>query len=256
MGKRTSYPAGTFSWVDLGATDGAAAGTFYAGVFGWELEETDTGGGPAYTVCQVDGDAVCGLYELPEEMRGAGVSPNWTSYVTVDDADAVVARAREVGGDVVEEAFDVLDFGRTAVLKDQQGAAFAVWQPGTRIGAERVNDVGCLCMNELSTTDLQAARSFYEHLFGWRTEISDAGGPSMVFNGGNVNAAMFSAPDGTPAYWRACFTVESTEDAVKRVRELGGEPLTEPLDIGHGSIAMLRDPEGCVFTVFAGETHP
>ena len=111
-------------------------------------------------------------------------------------------------------------------------------------------------MNELSTTDLEAARSFYERLFGWTTEISEAGGPSMVLNDGNVNAAMFSVPDGTPSYWRACFTVGSTEDAVARVRELGGQPLGEPLDIGHGSIAMLRDPQSCVFTVFAGETHP
>ncbi len=48
------------------------------------------------------------------------------------------------------------DAGRVAVLKDPQGAVFAVWQPRTRIGAERVNDVGCLCMNELATTDVRS----------------------------------------------------------------------------------------------------
>jgi len=50
LGKRTSYPPGTFSWVDLGTTDVAAARTFYSGVFGWELDETDAGGGAAATL--------------------------------------------------------------------------------------------------------------------------------------------------------------------------------------------------------------
>mgnify|MGYP006171522703 CR=1 FL=1 len=39
MGKRTSYAPGTFSWVDLGTTDAAAAKAFYSGMFGWEMED-------------------------------------------------------------------------------------------------------------------------------------------------------------------------------------------------------------------------
>lgn len=145
-----------------------------------------------------------------------------------------------------------------AVLMDPQGAVLALWQPGTRIGAERVNDVGCLCMNELATTDIEAARSFYGRLFGWTTEPSDDApdGPTMVFNGGNINAAIVAAPEGTPPHWRPCFTVESTEEAVERVRELGGHQLSEPLDVGHGTIAMARDPQGALFTMFAGEVDP
>jgi predicted enzyme related to lactoylglutathione lyase len=149
----------------------------------------------------------------------------------------------------------VLDVGRMAVLEDPQGAVFAVWQPRTRIGAERVNDVGCLCMNELATTDMNAAGSFYGRLFGWTTEISDHApeGPAMVFNVGHINGSFFAAPEGTAPHWRPCFTVESTDKAVERVRELGGQQLGEPPDIGHGSIAMVRDPQGALFTMFAGE---
>jgi uncharacterized protein len=258
MGKRTTYSPGTFSWVDLATIDTAAAKSFYSGVFGWDFEDTAAGGSTIYTICRLDGDAVCGLYEMPERMRAAKLAPNWMSYVTVQDGEAAAARAKELGGDVVEHAFDVLDLGRMAVLEDPQGASFAVWQPRTRIGAERVNDVGCLCMNELVTTDVQGARSFYDGLFGWTTEVSDGvpDGPAMVLNRGNINAAVFVAPEGVPAHWRACFTVESTEKALERVRDLGGRQLLEPVDIGHGSIAMAGDPQGAVFTIFAGETHP
>ncbi len=254
MGGRTSYAPGTFSWVDLATTDAVAAKAFSSGLFGWELQ--DAGGGGVSTTCSLDGDAVCGLFETAQGPQAAGGSASWTSYVTVEDADAAAARAGEVGGEVLIDAFDVLDAGRTAMLRDPQGAAFAVWQPGARVGTERVDDVGCLRMNELATSDVGTSTSFYERLFGWTTEVSDTApeGPWMILNRGSINGAVFPAPPGTPSSWRPCFTVGSTEQAVERVRELGGQLLVEPVDIGHGSIAVVRDPLGAVLTVFAGET--
>jgi predicted enzyme related to lactoylglutathione lyase len=177
MGRRTSYTPGTFSWVDLATADAGAAKSFYTRLFGWKIEDTDAGDGDGdvYTICRLNGDAVCGLFGMSADMRAVGVAPNWTSYVTVADVDAAAARATRLGGDVINDVFDVQDVGRMAVLKDPQGAVLALWQPGTRIGAERGNDVGCLCMNELVTTDIDAARSFYEGLFGWTTEAWDTG---------------------------------------------------------------------------------
>jgi hypothetical protein len=201
---------------------------------------------------------VCGLYERSEDAHVTGAPPTWLSYVSVDDAEAVVVRAEELGGRLVDDVVDVIDAGRMAVLADPQGAVFALWQPHARTGAQRVNDVGCLCMNELVTTDMEASRVFYDRLFGWALEVSGGApdGPYMVLNRGHINAAFFPAPDGTSAHWRTCFTVASTQEAVDRVRELGGQQLLAPVDIGHGSIAMVRDPQGVIFTMFAGETDP
>jgi predicted enzyme related to lactoylglutathione lyase len=216
--------------------------------------------GTAYTTCSIDGDAVCGLYEMSDEVRATGVPPSWTSYVTVADADAATARTIDLGGGSINDAFDVMELGRMAVLRDPQGAVFAVWQPHTRIGAERVNDVGCLCMNELATTDLPSARSFYEEVFGWRTESIDTGpdGPPtvFVFNGERLNASFGAVEGGTPPHWRPYFSVGSTDTAMQRVRELGGEELLPPSPHPHGSIAIARDPQGAVFALYAGETDP
>ena len=55
-------------------------------------------------------------------------------------------------------------------------------------------------------------------------------------------------------YWLAYFTVSSCGGALTRVRELGGEVLAGPLDIGAGRIAVVRDPQGAVFALFEGET--
>ena len=260
MGKRTSYRPGTFSWVDLATTDPAAAKSFYSSLFGWDLEDNAAGDGTVYTLCHVDGDAVCGLFGMSEDIRAAGVPPHWTSYVTVTEADDATARARELGGDVGRDPFDVMDLGRMAVLKDPQGAVFAVWQPGTRLGAERVNDIGCLCMNELATSDLEGAASFYSGLFGWTMEVADTGpgGPPLVsaINDGRLNASVSLAEGGASPHWRPYFTVESTETTMERVGELGGREVLAPLEIGHGSIALALDPQGALLGLFAGEVDP
>jgi len=258
MGPRTEYAPGTFSWVDLATTDVAAAKAFYTDLFGWTTED-DPGGTP-YTLCRV-GDAIaCGIAAQPDDARAAGAPPTWTSYVTVEDADAAVARASSLGGSTVADAFDVADYGRVAVFADPQGAEFAVWQPGTRIGAERVNDIGCLCMNELTTDDIAAARTFYEGLFGWTSEQVDTGpdGPEMVAvtNGKTLNASISRTEGDEPPHWRPYFTVESTASALERVQDLGGRTVLGPVPIPDGSIAIALDPQGAELAFFEGPVDP
>jgi predicted enzyme related to lactoylglutathione lyase len=253
MGMRTSYPPGTFSWVDLATTDVAGARTFYTTVFGWV---GDAEAGPS--MLRLEGSLVAAIFPLSDESRAAGASPSWTSYVTVTDADAAAARAVELGGAVVRDAFDIMDVGRVALVADPQGAVVALWQAGTHFGAARVNDVGCLTMNELVTSDLDAARTFYEQLFGWTTDLADTGpdGPTLVsvLNDGSLNAYMSVEPG--PPHWRAYFTVESTVATIAQLEALGGSVLAGPIPIPDGSIAVVRDPQGGEFALFEGPTDP
>jgi predicted enzyme related to lactoylglutathione lyase len=261
MGTRTSYPPGTFSWVDLATTDVAAAKKFYSGLFGWQTDDDERSNGAVSTTCRIDGDAVCGLRQGSDEMRAGGAPSTWTSYVTVVDADAGAARAKELGGSVASAAVDVSDLGRMAIVRDPRGASLALWQPGARFGAERVNDVGCLVMNELATPDPDAVRPFYEDLFGWATERIDTGpqGPPTVFAyvDGRLNASFAPPAEGAVApHWRPYFTVESTEDAITRVRDLGGRELLGSTPNSDGSIAIGQDPQGAVFAFYTGDADP
>ena len=79
---------------------------------------------------RLDGDEVCALTELGLERRQQGIAPHCSSYVSVEDANVTVARARELGATVHGDAFDVFDAGRMAVIQDPAGAVFAIWQPG------------------------------------------------------------------------------------------------------------------------------
>ncbi len=98
MGKRGRYEPGTFCWADLVTTDPAGAKAFYGGLFGWEADDMPAGDSATYTMLRLDGDYVGGLYEMEPERRELGIPPHWFSYVSVESADEVAARAGELGG--------------------------------------------------------------------------------------------------------------------------------------------------------------
>jgi predicted enzyme related to lactoylglutathione lyase len=260
VGKRESYRPGTFCWVELATTDPEGAKAFYGRLFGWEAYDTPIPDGGTYTRLLVDGDDACALYEMDADRRAAGVPPHWFSHVSVESADATAQRARELGGKVHGEAFDVMEFGRMAVIEDPEGALFAAWEPRTHIGAARVNDPGCLTWNDLQTRDAAGAIGFYGALFGWETEVlGDAESPDYVVlrNAGHPNGGimpMGEAHGDAPPHWLPYFTVSSADRAAEQARRLGGRVLLEPTDVGNGRISVLADPQGAPFAVFEGET--
>jgi uncharacterized protein len=251
MGTRTSYPPGTFSWADLGTTDPDAAKAFYGALLGWEADDMPAGDGVTYTMARVGDEYVAGLYRLEQQER----PPAWLSYVTVEDADASAARARELGGTAMDP-FDVLDSGRMAVVQDPQGAHFAVWQPEEHIGAGRVNDPGCMTWNDLATPDVPGAARFYSELFGWRVEeIAESGGQYWtVYNGERANGGMRPLEPGAPVpYWTVFFTVADLDATLAEAARRGGRALTEPMSVGPGRFVALMDPQGAVFSVYEGD---
>lgn len=263
MGTRTSYEAGTFSWVELATTDAHDAKRFYGGLFGWNFEDEDRLGGDV-SMARLDGQAVAGITELSSSMGSRGVPPGWVSYVTVANADESAVRAGELGGTVPVEPFDVGSAARVAVVADATGAAIGLWEARNSIGAERVNGLGCLTSNELATDDVEAASKFYRELFGWSIEEVDTGGGPRYWlihgegalegrNGGMRE--LGAAAGGMPPNWVPYFTTESVGKALARADQLGGATLMPATQIPAGIIAAVRDPQGAVFSVFEGDVN-
>jgi predicted enzyme related to lactoylglutathione lyase len=243
VGARHAYQAGTFCWIDLVTTDAGAARRFYADLLGWEFPARE-----GYAHWSVGGRDVAGVYELE------AVAPRWTSYVAVLDADATAARAAELGGTLVEPPRDVGDEGRRAVVADPVGAAVALWQAGTHPGAQLVNDVGCWCSNQLQAPDPGAAVEFYRELLGWQIDEEPGSVPPywQVRNAGRDNGGMV-ADDGPPA-WVVYFHVADADATARATTAAGGVVLFPPTTVGIGRIAVLEDPQGAAFGVFAGPT--
>jgi uncharacterized protein len=256
MGTRTTFTPGTFSWTDLTTTDQEAAKQFYGSLFGWEADDQPVGDGAVYSMMKRDGENVAAISPQPPQQREAGVPPIWNSYITVDGADAALGRASELGAQIHAPAFDVFDVGRMGIVQDPQGAFFLVWEPKGHIGASLVNAPGALSWNELHAPDLDASAAFYGELFGWSFDEFPGDEPYRVIKNsdGHSNGGITTGlPPGTPPHWLVYFGAEDADASVARVGELGGSTLLAPMDLGPGlRIAVVQDPQGAVFALYAG----
>jgi uncharacterized protein len=259
MGERTHYEPGTFCWVGLATSDPPGAKAFYTSLFGWQAEDLPAGAAGRFTMLSRRGKDIAILYRQMPEARAAGAPPHWTSYISVDDADATAARADELGGAAVFRApFDVLDAGRVAAIRDPIGAIVSLWQPRSRVGATLVNDVGALCWNELATTDVERVESFFAELLGWEYE-TDERGYATIRNAGRRNGGIREQTEperGREPSWLPYFSVESADDAVRKAEPLGGRGLVPVSEISIGRFAVVADPQGAAFAVFEGATDP
>lgn len=213
-------------------------------------QENELGG---YRRAKKGGADVAGVMPLMQE----GQPTAWTTHVAVADADETVAAVRDAGGSVIAEPMDVMGMIRFAIVADPSGAAFGVTQPGTFAGAELVNEPGAFCWNELETRDPEGAKAFYGAVFGWGFEDHDMG-PMGIYTewklgedsiGGMMDMGNTQMPPEVPSHWLAYFAVESTDEALEKVRAGGGEVLFGPVDIPAGRFATVADPFGAAFDV-------
>ena len=250
MGERDRHEQGTFSWTDLATPDAEASKEFYGGLFGWEFEDSPIPDHGVYVMARIGIRAAAAMFETSERH------PAWASYVTVDDVDAATARARELGANVLAEPFDVMDAGRMSTIRDPTGAVFCPWQPRRAIGAEVVNGPGALSLNQLNTSNPEAAQSFYSDLFGWRFEqVADTETPYWgIYRGERLNGGMMPLPPGAPmpSHWLVYFGIGDVDSAAEQARSAGATLMVEPVDVPGGRILVAQDPQGAVFGAFAG----
>lgn len=123
IGAELANEPGAFSWNELNTRDLAASKSFYTAVFGWEANDMALEG-MAYTEWKLGENSVAGMLPMPD-MVPAEVPNHWLVYFGVDDTDAAVAKAGELGGTVIVPPTDIPP-GRFAVVADPDGAAFAV----------------------------------------------------------------------------------------------------------------------------------
>jgi predicted enzyme related to lactoylglutathione lyase len=258
VGERTEYAPGTFCWTDLTTTDQDAAKAFYGGLFGWEADDVPVGDEMVYSMQKLGGKDVAAISPQPQMQRDAGVPPAWNSYVSVEDADTVAEKAKELGATVHAPPFDVMESGRMAVIQDPQGAFFMPWQAKEHFGAALVNATGALVWNELATPDMEASQAFYGDLFGWAVEPFESSPmPYLsIQNADAGNGGIREVQEGEPPHWLVYFGVEDVEAGIAKVEELGGTKLAGPIDIEIAKFAVVQDPQGAVFAIYAGQLQP
>ena len=123
-----------------------------------------------------------------------------------------------------------------------------------------MNDPGAFSLNQLNTSDAEAAQHFYSELFGWRVEFTGTDEQDYwgLYNGELLNGGMMPLdPEaGAPPHWLVYFTSADLDASVERIGELGGQILLAPMSIGPGRIAVAQDAQGAVFALFEGRVDP
>jgi len=242
------HEPGEFCWAELHTSDGEAAKKFYADLFGWHSNEIPMGEGqPPYIIAEVGGRQAAGIYQNTE------VPPAWLAYVCVASADEMTAKAKDLGATPTSDPFDVFDLGRMCVIRDPEGAHFALWQPGKHVGTQVGGEQGAPTWVELQTRQRAAAVEFYTKLFGWKAKES----PEYVemHAGDRGVGGMMTMPEGVPAevppHWMIYFWVDDVDASVQKATAGGASTHVPPMDIPNvGRFAVLMDPQGASFALF------
>ena len=118
---------------------------------------------------------------------------------------------------------------------------------------------GAFSWSELTTTDPDAAASFYGELLGWRFETVETGGGRyrMVKLGERAVAGILGMAEGAPAMpaaWAGYVTVDNLEGCIARVEALGGEVVVAATEVpGIGRYARIADPQGATLNLITYE---
>ena len=246
MSIRTSpWPAGVPCWADLMVPDVQAAGAFYAAVLGWEVPAPDEEHG-GYVVAHRGGHAVAGIG--PDQP---GARTAWTLYLATDDADATTATAEQYGATVLSAPDDVGPLGRMALLTDPAGTRFGLWQGGTFIGAQLVNEPGGLVWEDLRSSDPAAAQAFYRAVFGYELEPLEMAGPDYsTFRLPEETSPLGGMGDlmgSDSPHWLVYFGSADADAALAAVEAHGGTVTTPAFDSPFGRMGGAQDPWGAQF---------
>jgi predicted enzyme related to lactoylglutathione lyase len=209
-----------------------------------------------YTMWMSGETPLGGVLQLPKQAADMGTPPSWLAYIEVPNADATIDQAVKLGAKVLAPAQTVDQVGRFAVLSDPQGAVFAVITNASPMPPETDPDVHEFCWHELSTSDLPAARRFYDELFGWDQvrdfDMGDKGVYHIFGRGRFTYGGMMKQPDDAPMppNWLHYIEVDSADAASERAVNAGGKVMLEPMEVPSGArICIMTDPQGAVFAV-------
>ena len=114
-----------------------------------------------------------------------------------------------------------------------------------------------LCQLFIEVRDLEAAKAFYEQVFGWQTAPADLREMVVIevpadcpFGIALVPKSPNSMANAPVNSLRAVFSVDQPEPVLKRCAEKGGQasgPIRYP---GYGQMWEIQDPDGIIWGLF------
>ena len=95
QGAQIMETPGSIWWIEVLSDDPSCARRFYTALFDWTTRETAFEPFAAYTVFERDSTQEGGILPIGKDW---GVTPHWNTIFAVEDCDATMNRACELGG--------------------------------------------------------------------------------------------------------------------------------------------------------------
>ena len=114
---------------------------------------------------------------------------------------------------------------------------------------------GTVTQWQVITPDPARHSAFYRDLFGWAMDDDNPMGYRAAAMGpGGFDGGFWPAPPAVPAFAQLFIDVDDVDQAVTRAAGLGAQVIMPAQTLPGGDrLAILRDPEGLSFGVFAKE---
>ena len=244
---------GRFVFHDLMSSDVGRSLKFYESLFPeWECQDIDLGSAGTYHAIRVDGLKCGGIVPVDPE---SGLTSQWVGYVEVADCDAATERAAADGGLVPVPTMDVPGIGKFAVVMDRQQAMLKALEPAGPTEHPSGPVSGQFCWNELLTTDVASARSFYQSVFGWSAieQFSEGKGEYTLMRAGDQDVAgimPMSSDAGHPPTWLTYLYANDIDERVALADSLGAQVVLPSQDIPDiCRFSVLVDPVGALFAM-------
>ena len=248
------FQPGKIIWHDLITDKPAQSRKFYESLFGWEFESVGTvfglGSNETYSLIRHKGRLIGGMVDARQLGEGKNIS-QWIVLMSVANIDVSIDALKRDGGTVLTPATNIADRGRMAVVADPQGALLALLQTKDGDPPDRKPEYGDFLWNELWTTDVDAATSFYQQVvdFDLRDIAVDDGEKDnyrVLQTSGEPRVGVMNQPfEGESPVWVSYLRVEDPAAITARVESLGGQIYLQARKraIG-GEVAFIAGPSG------------
>ncbi|MBC2682594.1 VOC family protein [Corynebacterium anserum] len=265
-------------WLDLATTDIEKAKAFYGPLLGWEFEDSAVDDGsdetaamdegipaaasedgesaatasrPSYTVAKRSGMPVAGIAQIPPENTSI-----WSLMVYTPELANAHEKAVKAGATSVLEPRHLDDQrGDMSVLVDPSGATVGLKKPAGEQAFFAAGEPGTPVWHELLIgKNWDETVKFYHELCGWDIKQVSATEDFHYAVGeweSNPLVGLWdtsSLPE-TPSLWTLYMGVNSVDEALEKVQNLGGTIIRPAWNSDFGRVATIQDPTGAVLNI-------
>jgi predicted enzyme related to lactoylglutathione lyase len=115
MSDETAQPdrtLGIIVWSEINTSDQAGSVEFYTTLLGWTTSSMEKPGGSNYTMFSSGGTPMADWVVKSDDV---GAKPMWLTYISVEDVDASISKAKALGRTLLMDRVD-LPMGRFVVF--------------------------------------------------------------------------------------------------------------------------------------------